>query len=31
MVEKKAEWQMQSQDAAVARENSMYDRLKQLG
>lgn len=31
MVEKKAEWQMQSQDASVARENAMYERLKQLG
>jgi hypothetical protein len=30
-VEKKAEWEMQRQDANVAKENAMYDRLKQLG
>jgi hypothetical protein len=30
-VEKKAEWEMQRQDANVAKESAMYDRLKQLG
>ena len=30
-VEKKAEWEMQRQDANVAKESAMYDRLKQMG